>query len=306
MLVLKSSVDRPVAADHSRNQRRCRSLGTVRTRGVVSNLHQVVETVGELRLIGCWQLQLTSNAVNVPRRQQRLLAALAIHGERPRSFLSGILWPDSSAEQAASNLRNTVWHVTHELPGVLAIRSDVLSLAPGIEVDVLATRQHAGMVSTCDLAFAREYLRVLQSIDLLPGWYEDWVVAEQNRLRLLCLGALDVLADRLLSQGEAVLAASAAAAANAIDPYRESSQRLLMKAHMSVGNHVAALQVYRAFKAKLEDELCVKPSAGLIGLARQLTADPEDLAWPNPVMTDSHSRTPAGPFSPQTKSGLLF
>ena len=40
--------------------------------------------------------------------------------------------------------------------------------------------------------------------ELLPGRYEDWVILARERLRLLRLHALELLSQRLLSEGQVV------------------------------------------------------------------------------------------------------
>ncbi|BAS18441.1 hypothetical protein AHiyo8_pI67450 (plasmid) [Arthrobacter sp. Hiyo8] len=72
-----------------------------------------------LTLLNGWTLTQAGHRQKVAHRQQRLITALALLGERPRTFLSGLLWPDSSEAQAAVGLRVSIWHINHELPGLL-------------------------------------------------------------------------------------------------------------------------------------------------------------------------------------------
>ncbi|MGO4856375.1 hypothetical protein AB4074_03585, partial [Arthrobacter sp. 2MCAF14] len=64
-----------------------------------------------LSLLNGWTLSRDGVRQKVAHRQQRLITALALLGERPRTFLSGLLWPDSSEAQAAVGLRVSIWHI---------------------------------------------------------------------------------------------------------------------------------------------------------------------------------------------------
>ncbi|MFF9527676.1 BTAD domain-containing putative transcriptional regulator, partial [Streptomyces achromogenes] len=99
--------------------------------------------------------------------------------------------------------------------------------------------------------------------ELLPGWDEEWVLLERERLRQLRLHALDALADRLTRQGSPALALEAALASIRIEPLRESAHRAVVAAHLSEGNVIEAVRHYRAYRQLLRDELGLEPSAQL-------------------------------------------
>ncbi|WP_435876791.1 AfsR/SARP family transcriptional regulator, partial [Streptomyces achromogenes] len=99
--------------------------------------------------------------------------------------------------------------------------------------------------------------------ELLPGWDEEWVLLERERLRQLRLHALDALADGLTRQGSPALALEAALASIRIEPLRESAHRAVVAAHLSEGNVIEAVRHYRAYRQLLRDELGLEPSAQL-------------------------------------------
>jgi SARP family transcriptional regulator, regulator of embCAB operon len=106
----------------------------------------------------------------------------------------------------------------------------------------------------------------LRRAELLPGWYDDWVILEQNRLRTFRLRALVRHAQRWLDREEAEKAAEAARTALELEPLHEACVGLLMRAELELGNRVGALQTFESFKAKLTTELGVAPSAYLYQL----------------------------------------
>jgi DNA-binding SARP family transcriptional activator len=217
-----------------------------------------------LSLLGAWRLHRGSTAVTVASREQRLIACVSLLGCRHRSFLAGLLWPKSSESQAAGNLRTTVWCISHAFPHLLRSGPDTLELDESVRVDVEALQQHVATIHTQSQAgIPDSYLDGLSHADLLPGWYDDWVVFEQERLRQLRLGALEFLARQHLAAGEPGRAVIAALSAASIEPLRESAQLLLVQAHLAAGNRAAAVRAYTMFAARLGDELGVPPSEQL-------------------------------------------
>ncbi|WP_448071014.1 AfsR/SARP family transcriptional regulator [Georgenia yuyongxinii] len=208
-----------------------------------------------LRLFDGWQLRCDDAAVVVAYRERRLLSLLALQGERPRSHLAGLLWPESDESRAHGNLRAAVWRIQHLLVGVLQESPGMMALAPDVHVDVHELRTLADRLTADeeppDTAHA---LQVLRRGTLLPGWYDDWALEEREQLHQLRLRALENLADRLLDRGQLDGALQAAMDAVSLEPLRESAHRALIRVHLRDGNHVEAVRVYRAFRERLSDD----------------------------------------------------
>ncbi|NKX50403.1 transcriptional regulator, partial [Arthrobacter deserti] len=155
----------------------------------------------------------------------------------------------------------SIWMVSHQLPGLLVEGRDPLGLSAGVTVVVHAVRRQAAGLDRRPGGRGdgrnMEMLEGLRNAELLPGWYEDWVTVEQERWNQLRLTALERLAGRFLEQGETGQAVEAAASAIAIEPLRESAQRLLLEAHLAEGNYAQALRNYEAFSSRLWDEFGV-------------------------------------------------
>jgi DNA-binding SARP family transcriptional activator len=232
-----------------------------------------------LRLLDTWQLAQNGRHIDVPWRQQRLIAVLALQGQRPRTHVAGVLWPESNETRAMSSLRAAIWQVQQCLPGLLLEGRGPLGLRPDVRVDVhdllscLTGNGPTGTSSNTD-ADAGHALTLLTHGDLLPGWYDDWVLFERERLQQLRLRALEGLADRLLGAGEVDLALAAALAAVAIEPFRESAHRALIRVHLALGNYVDALRVYDGFRQRLLQELGIPPSPQITTLVANLLGRP--------------------------------
>jgi len=103
-------------------------------------------------------------------------------------------------------------------------------------------------------------LEILDNEDLLPGWYEDWVLVDRDRIRNLKLHALEALSAQFARAGNGPAALDAALAALAIDPLRESAHRAVISLHVTEGNLVEARRQLTRLRGILHTELGVEPS----------------------------------------------
>lgn len=219
----------------------------------------------ELDLLRIWQLRRDGEVVHVPVRQQRLIAALAIRGPRVRNYVAGLLWPDCPEPRALESLRVSIHLVSRQIPGMLAKDGPVLALDPSVEVDLYRVRALLQETPAGNGAATRALLE-LRDAELLPGWYEDWVLFEQSRLHEDRLRTLTLLARSLLHDGDFEGAAEAAGAALEIEPLYESAVRALVTAELEMGNPVSALHAFGNYAAALRRDMGVPPSEALIKL----------------------------------------
>jgi DNA-binding SARP family transcriptional activator len=218
-----------------------------------------------LSLLGGFELRCTGQDVAVPRSGQRLLALLALQA-RPleRLWVAGTLWIDATEERAGASLRSALWRLPQ--PGGTAMveaSTTHLRLARDVAVDVheLAARAERDDPDLEPSVLAK---------DLLPDWYEDWVVLERERLRQLRLHALEALCRRLTQAGRFGAAVQAGLAAVAGEPLRESAHRTLIQAHLAEGNPGEAVRQYHLYRRLLAGELAIEPSAAIRELVRPL------------------------------------
>jgi DNA-binding SARP family transcriptional activator len=190
-------------------------------------------------------------------------------GRRPRTQLAGILWPDTTDARAMASLRAAVWQVRHSTDGLLASNGSTLELCGDVRVDVSELASFAGAAETTptDLEF-EETMRVLQTGELLPGWYEDWVLFERERIQHLRLRALESLALTNLQAGNPHRALVAARTAAGIEPLHEGAQTLLVRACLACGNVPEAVRHYQWYRSQLLRELGIMPSTQLTDLVR--------------------------------------
>jgi DNA-binding SARP family transcriptional activator len=197
----------------------------------------------------------------LPRGVQRLVARLGLSRRPARTAIAGQLWPDVPERCARGSLRSALWRVHKIAPGLIVVSGDTLSLAAAVQVDVRELTDWARRItdpgiSLEDVSLAEGRLRG----DLLPGWYEDWVLVERERLRQVRLHALEALADRLSAAGRYGDAVQAAYAAVHAEPLRESGHRAAIRVHLAEGNVVEAVRAYETFRTMLADELGCEPT----------------------------------------------
>lgn len=214
-----------------------------------------------LRLLGSWDASVQGTRVHTGSRQQRLLAALAIHGPRTRHYLAGLLWPDCPEDHALGSLRTAVFTLSRRAPGALVCRGDTLALSEAVDVDLhhlleLVVRPVATWTAERDDAWVLDR----PDVALLPGWYEDWVVDEQARLQELYVNAVEERTELCLRHGDAHRALALARTARDAAPLRESAVSLLIRAHLGLGNEAEAWRAYQGYRSDLARELGEQPS----------------------------------------------
>jgi DNA-binding SARP family transcriptional activator len=214
--------------------------------------------------------------LEIPGGSKRLLVFVTLNGGRvSRRHAAGTLWPCGGDERAAGNLRSALWRLRGAGIDVLHADKCMIYLDPEVSVDITQLFERATKVidgsadgydlGTLDLS--------PEAVDLLPGWYDDWVIFERERLRQRLLHAMELLARRLISRGLFADAIEVAMTAVDVEPMRESAQRVLIEAHLAEGNLFEARRAYIAYDKMLATELGVSPSAKL---AEMVGCAPDD------------------------------
>jgi DNA-binding SARP family transcriptional activator len=248
---------------------------TVLVPGIDARSGSAAETCPvHLRLLDGFHLEQHGRPLPTPQAACRLLAFLGIRGQSSRMEVAGHLWPEASESKAHASLRTVLWRLRQTSDDQLVTGGQALALASSVEVDVatfLATAQRllAPATATDPPPFAgRLSASGLVGVgELLPGWYEDWVLFERERLRQLRMHALEAVAMRLTAEHRHAEAIEAALAAVRLEPLRESATRVLIMAHLAEHNLVEAVRCYVQFRDNLHRELGVAPTPDLERMA---------------------------------------
>ncbi|OHV31761.1 hypothetical protein BCD49_05575 [Pseudofrankia sp. EUN1h] len=262
----------------------------------------------EVRLLGAFEVRSGGTPVVMTSlRAQSLLAYLALRRGAPqrREQVAFLLWPDSTEQQARTNLR----HVLHTLRALLPaadrhveVTAQTLSLrefsadltafdaaeaASGASAGSSATGSSAtaGSGETAHSgeddadADALEGLRLAADLyagDLLDGWYDEWLIADRERYRQRVMAVLARLVPLLEGRGEIDAAVGYAERARQHDRLAEPPYRWLMRLYDAQGDRARAVNAYHECVATLADELGVAPSARTRALYEALLPKAQD------------------------------
>ena len=144
-------------------------------------------------------------------RVHELFCYLLLHRERahPREVLAGVLWGDQcTTEQSKTYLRKTLWQLQSSLNEVPGAESPIVADAEWIRVvpvegyylDVASLEQAYALVRDMpgahldqNGAAALGRAAKVYTGNLLDGWYQDWCLAERERLQQIFLLMVDKL-----------------------------------------------------------------------------------------------------------------
>jgi DNA-binding SARP family transcriptional activator len=220
----------------------------------------------------------------LPRAVQRLIAHLCLSGRPARTAIAGQLWPDVTEEHAQGSLRSLLWRLQKVAPGLVTVSGGALFLARDVLVDVheltaWACRALDPSSSATDGVAAGD---LGLPGELLPGWYDDWVLLERERLRQLRMHALEALAEKYTAGGRYGDALQAAYAAVRSEPLRESAHRTVVRVHLAEGNVAEAVRVFEAFRSMLGEELGAAPTQQMCRLVASLPGRRTPEPFPRP------------------------
>jgi len=227
----------------------------------------------DVRVLGRFELAMGGVALDLSGVRPRARSTLRLLAMRAgdvvhRDVLAATLWPDAEPEAALRSLQVAVSSLRVLLEpdgarGRLLVRDGEgyrLALPRGARCDLrefeaavtTAKRARSGGDAAAERPALEEAL-ARYSGDLLPEeGAAEWVVGERDRLRLVAASAAESLARRLAGS-DAGAAVDAARRALELDPYRDSTWRLLVELHETTGDQAAAHATRERHKKVLED-----------------------------------------------------
>ena len=240
----------------------------------------------ELRLLGEHRVAVDGDLVDLGRstRALGLLGYVVLHAGAPqlRQQMAGLFWPDSSEAQARTNLRRELHQLRTRLPATQDLlhvddttvtwrddgpsRVDVIDFLRSVEAAEAASS--AG--DDEQFLAAAEHAVGVYGGALLPGLYEDWVLAERERLHHACVSLLDRLVLRRANDPAAAI--DHAPRRIALEPLEEAGYTALMRLHAHAGDRAAALRTFHACASMLDRELGVGPSDTTLAVYEELVA----------------------------------
>jgi DNA-binding SARP family transcriptional activator/tetratricopeptide (TPR) repeat protein len=204
---------------------------------------------------------------SAPPRTLPLLAYLLLHrgAHLTRENIAFALWPNDSEDEARANLRRHLHHLKEALPHA----GSPWFVA---EAETVGWQTQSGAWLDVDIferlieAQELDEAVALYAGDLLASVYDDWIIAERERLRSVFLAALEKLLRRARSRRKFAAAADCARRILENDPWREDILRQLMSIQYESGDRTGALHKFEGFAELLKRELGAEPMVETIAL----------------------------------------
>jgi non-specific serine/threonine protein kinase len=236
----------------------------------------------EVRLLGKFEIKRDKKLITISSRPaQSLFAYLILNAgtSHRREKLAGMLWPDSLEETARDNLRHALWRMRKALEAAYSTRflhADDVSISfkesPDYWLDAAELRKVSEDASADELSAV---LSTYQG-ELLPGFYDEWVILEREHLhsifehhmtRLLALLKDEKRWTDILQWGERWIK---------LGEKPEPAFRALMAAHAAKGDMSKVAATYERCVKSLK-EFGVEPSKETRVLYERLKAGKENL-----------------------------
>lgn len=226
-------------------------------------------------LLGGFRLLAGNDVLPISGGSERLLAFVAMHHQAvARLLVAGTLWSEASEHRAYATLRSALTRLDSASRSALQVTPLNLELARGVAVDLRDAQAlaHRLLEPTPPVEADLSAAAIASlSLDLLPVWYDDWVLREAEDWRQLRLHALEALVSGFTAARRFGDATTAAGAAIRADPLRESAQAALIRVHLSEGNQSEALRAFDRFSRLLGTELGLVPTPHLRKLVTDLS-----------------------------------
>jgi WD40 repeat protein/DNA-binding SARP family transcriptional activator len=270
-----------------------------------------------VRLLGGFEVELNGARADIPSRAaQALLAYLLLPPGKAhrRELLAGLLWPDVSEPKAQKSLRQALWQLGRALePGgirlVAADRVNVWVDVRGLDrLDVAELQEPLPPDAPAEALAARV---AVYAGELLPGFYDEWVVVERERLE----AHFERLMTRLLRQLEVE-----ARWPEALEwgqrwigqgHVSEAAYQTVMRAYAALGQGAGASLTYQRCREALRERLGLEPSEPTRALYNQIVqafgmVAPAPNGKPETAAPAGEDRSPEpGPQTPPYK-GLHY
>src|ERR1043166_9493728 len=236
-----------------------------------------------LELLGDLQIRSAAGALATisAKKAQALLAYLAVTPAQrvSREKVAALLWSSTGPDQARQSLRQTRSMLRKELTaivgdaGALLDENDLLGVDDAIVAcDVAEFESLAASGGEAALSSASALYRG----DFLDGFYlneerfDQWVIAERDRLLRMALRVHAQLTELLARHNAIDDAIAVAQTSLRIDPLQEPIHRTLMRLYLQSGDVVNALQQYETCARLLKRELRIEPDAETKALQREI------------------------------------
>ena len=224
-----------------------------------------------LYLFGSFRLERDSKPIHLATHKvESLLAYLALFPEQhPREKLAALLWGDATDEQARHSLRTALVAIRKKLgEEILLADRESIQLNPDLPLWVDAREFEQMANSKSQMANADS--AISHYANLLPDFYDDWIIRERERLSVLYVNALLQLTQHYRSASDYARAIETAQKILATERANEKAHQHLMFCFAAHGDRIAALKQYDECQKILREDLNAEPSSETTALRDQI------------------------------------
>ena len=242
-----------------------------------------VEFLGRTRILS------RGNEIPLPRQSISFLAYLVLFRNRdhPRDVLIEHFWSANEPSRGRSCLGSALSRLRK---GLQVQGSDWLEVSPRgeprispsapirfdvVEFEAAIAIAAASREVVLDSAVLDKLISGLGQYrgDLLLGWYDEWVLTERERFRLLCLRGYRRLMEHYSAVGDIESAIDAGQAALCIEPLQELVQERVIELYVNSGQRAAAIRQYERLFLSLRTELRISPARTVTALIERIRSD---------------------------------
>jgi DNA-binding SARP family transcriptional activator/predicted ATPase len=247
----------------------------------------------KIYLLGQFKLLGNDRTFELPSRPaQSLLAYLVLNAgvTHRREKLASLIWPEANETNARSYLRQALWRIGKSLEDASFSRDEYLKISDisvtfdnksdyWLDVDLLweGEKKHS----------LDEMIAIVQLYrgELLPGFYEEWVVLERDRLETAYHQKMNLLLEGLLQAGHWEEALKWSEQWIRLGHLPEAAFRAMLRAHAGFGDQGMLRVTYQRCVEALKRELDLEPSAETKRLYEQILHGEFDSVQPVPLFS---------------------
>lgn len=251
--------------------------------------------VARLRLLGGYEVEgPDGRATSIPNSCRPLVGYLVTNRKRrlDRALVAETLWPDREDRRARRCLSTALWRLkaTPDFAAMLDLDAPsqiALNTGRHMHVDVIAFEQRTeALLAERRTPTQRVLHRAIRSLELYRGdAYQridaEWADLERERLRLLYVETLSVVARLAENRGDHDEAIKFGSRLATLEPLREDIHRMLMRSYMSKGARALAIAQYRVCQGELASALGIEPMEETRHLYETLVARPDRRQAPD-------------------------
>ena len=218
----------------------------------------------EIRLLGSPAVLYAGESLSIPsRKATALLAYLAMRPDEPisRDHLAGLLWGESSNEQARANLRQTLTQLRRLFrgPGIAPVRTPgdkVMLNSEGLTIDAHRLARADAILDSDRLDCDKEFL---EGFSIAEPEFERWLTVQRESLRSRVRQRHEAAAEEAFQERRIDEAIYHLTIALSLDPRQAHLHRRLMTLFAAERRADAAMAQFQRCRSILGQELGIEP-----------------------------------------------